>query len=176
MTPTRTPLPPGRYVRKRQGLTAHHERPFTSTNCCIVEVNRVLLANICLQPNNSLAVPESLENWTPGQHTILVVAEDFNSLHWSWQAGHNGHASLVSRLADWMEAAGLWVRHLEAPAYRAGNTLNLIFTDIPRSERLRARLCAALQILQTKIQWHTLRGFLLNAPFGAPCTPFLPFK
>lgn len=122
------------YIRKRKSLRAHHVRPFTTPYCCMVEVNGILLANVYRQPGYPPGVLEGLEKWTPGPNT--VVAGDFNALHWTWQPGHGRHASPGQRLADWIEQVGLVVENPEEPTHEAGNTIDLVLSNIPGTETL----------------------------------------
>lgn len=122
------------YVRKRKDITAHHVRPFTSPDCCMVEVNGVLLANVYRRTGYAPGVLEMLEKWTPGPST--VVLGDFNALHWSWQPGHSRHASPGARLAEWVEKVGLAIENPEGPTHKLGNTIDLVFSNIPGTDTL----------------------------------------
>jgi len=150
------------YVRKRKGITAHHVRPFTTPYCCMVEVNGVLLANVYRQPGYPPGVLEDLEKWTPGPNT--VVLGDFNALHWSWQPGHDRHASPGTRLAEWIEKVGLAVENPEGPTHEAGNTIDLVLSNIPGTDTL------IEPGLATGSDHFTLVTTVPNKPAPAPST------
>lgn len=120
------------YVLKTPGLTAHHIRPFTHPDCCTIVINGITMVNVYRQPGLPPGLLAELETWTTPRQT--VVAGDFNAVHWTWQPGHDRHNSPGPRVADWAEAQGLTNLNPLAPTHEAGNTIDLVFTDIPEAQ------------------------------------------
>ena len=86
-----------------------------------------MLLNIYKALHDSNAV-QPLLNWTPTHRTIAIG--DFNSVYWAWQpsaSSYYGQGEEIERLAEEYNITCLIVGE---PTHRAGNTLDLAFTNI----------------------------------------------
>lgn len=116
------------YVRKDPTLQAYQVRPVLHRDIIITVVNGTTIANVYRRPRSD-AVLDLLEEWRVPHNT--VIAGDFNSVHWTWQPGHSRHAGRGDRLATWAENHTLRVCNPEQPTHIQGNTIDLVFTNIP---------------------------------------------
>ena len=68
-----------------------------------------------------------------------LIAGDFNAKHWSWQPSHRGdtHSHTV---AGWVEANGLGALLVGEPTRDSGQTIDLVFTDLPGESRVNRSL------------------------------------
>ncbi|KAH7053453.1 Endonuclease/exonuclease/phosphatase, partial [Macrophomina phaseolina] len=135
------------YVRKTLSLQSFQIRPFDTPNACVVEVNSITIANVYKPPRTDAPLAE-LEAWEPPQNT--VVAGDFNAVHWTWQPGHGRHGGPGTRVAEWAENQGLFNTNPDGPTHKQGNTIDLVFTNIPGTET------QVLEELSTGSDHHTL--------------------
>ncbi|EKG09163.1 Reverse transcriptase [Macrophomina phaseolina MS6] len=119
------------YVRKTPSLQSFQIRPFNTPNACVVEVNRITIANV-YRPWTGDSPLAELEAWELPQDT--VVAGDFNAVHWTWQPGHGRHRGPGNRIAEWAESRRLFNINPEGPTHDRGNTIDLVFTNILGTE------------------------------------------
>ncbi|POS85268.1 hypothetical protein EPUL_004098 [Erysiphe pulchra] len=73
----------------------------------------------------------ALLNWTPPP--CSVIAGDFNSVYWAWQSGATHTYGKGDEVESWAESYNLSCLIIDKPTHRAGNTLNLAWTNIGRA-------------------------------------------
>ncbi|KAI0991119.1 hypothetical protein K3495_g17068, partial [Podosphaera aphanis] len=94
---------------------------------CWVVVNGITFFNVYKAPRDPTAF-RPIVNWTPALETIAVG--DFNAVHEAWQPGaahQHGQGEEIERWANRYNLTGLIIGE---PTHRAGNTLDLAWTNI----------------------------------------------
>ncbi|KHJ35401.1 putative eka-like protein [Erysiphe necator] len=132
------------YVRKDPNrLTSKQWYPQSPTSdYCWVEVNDVMFLNVYKAPHDPSAVQHIL-SWTPTPKSIAIG--DFNPVYWAWQPSANsyyGQGEEIERLAEENNLTCLIVGE---PTHRAGNTLDLAFTNVSDTMAWPLRLQSPLQ-------------------------------
>lgn len=94
---------------------------------CWVTVNNITFLNVYKEPHNPSAV-QPLLNWTPPPNS--VAAGDFNSVHSAWQPDAAHSYGQGEEIECWAEANNLSCLIIGEPTHRAGNTLDLVWTNI----------------------------------------------
>ncbi|KAI1007859.1 hypothetical protein K3495_g371 [Podosphaera aphanis] len=94
---------------------------------CWVKVNGITFLNVYKEPLNSSAVEPLLE-WNPPSQTI--AAGDFNSVYWAWQTSARSFYGQGEEIERWADKHGLSCLILGEPTHRAGNTLDLVWSNI----------------------------------------------
>ncbi|KAI0992951.1 hypothetical protein K3495_g15233 [Podosphaera aphanis] len=94
---------------------------------CWVKVNGITFFNVYKAPHDPAAVEPLLE-WTPPPRTI--AAGDFNSVYWAWQPSATSNYGQGEEIEKWADENGLSCLILGEPTHRAGNTLDLAWTNI----------------------------------------------
>ncbi|KAI0991816.1 hypothetical protein K3495_g16371, partial [Podosphaera aphanis] len=69
-----------------------------------------------------------LLNWTPPPRS--VIAGDFNAVYWAWQPGATSYYGQGEDIAIWAENHNLTCLIIGEPTHRAGNTLDLAWSNI----------------------------------------------
>ena len=98
-----------------------------TSDYCWVVVNGTTFLNVYKAPQDSTAV-ETLLKWTPPMNSI--AAGDFNSVHWAWQPGPTISYGQGEEIEKWADTQNLSCLIKGEPTHRAGNTLDLAFTNI----------------------------------------------
>ncbi|KAI0992053.1 hypothetical protein K3495_g16133, partial [Podosphaera aphanis] len=94
---------------------------------CWVVVNGITFFNIYKAPNNPNAF-QPIGNWAPSQNS--VIAGDFNSVHEAWQPNTTSPHGQGEQIERWAERYHLSCLIIGEPTHRAGNTLDLVWTNI----------------------------------------------
>ncbi|KAI0992228.1 hypothetical protein K3495_g15958, partial [Podosphaera aphanis] len=94
---------------------------------CWVVVNGITFFNIYKAPNNPNAF-QPIVNWAPSQNS--VIAGDFNSVHEAWQPNTTSPHGQGEQIERWAERHHLSCLIIGEPTHRAGNTLDLVWTNI----------------------------------------------
>ncbi|KAI0996528.1 hypothetical protein K3495_g11653 [Podosphaera aphanis] len=94
---------------------------------CWVVVNGITFCNVYKAPNNLTAI-RPLISWSPPQNS--VAAGDFNAVHWAWQPGTTRPYGQGEEIERWAESHNLTCLIVGEPTHRAGNTLDLTWTNI----------------------------------------------
>ncbi|KAI0991611.1 hypothetical protein K3495_g16576, partial [Podosphaera aphanis] len=118
------------YTRKdAKNIQAVQESPSSrlTGDYCWVKVNGITFLNVYKEPHNSSAVEPLLE-WNPPSQTI--AAGDFNSVHWAWQPSARSFYGQGEEIERWADKHGLSCLILGEPTHRAGNTLDLAWSNI----------------------------------------------
>jgi hypothetical protein len=95
-------------------------------------LGRLTWVNLYRRPGTGDIFPELTEilsNLPPA--TKLLLAGDFNAVHWTWQPDPPQHPGRGEDLAQLFEEFGLTVLNKGGPTYTAGNTLDLAVSNIP---------------------------------------------
>ncbi|POS82638.1 hypothetical protein EPUL_004536, partial [Erysiphe pulchra] len=117
------------YVRKDpKRITSVQKHPPSPTgDYCWVEVNDIMFLNVYKAPHNPTAV-QPLIRWTPTSKSIAIG--DFNSVYWAWQPSASSYYGQGEEIEKWAEEHNLTCLIVGEPTHRAGNTLDLAFTNI----------------------------------------------
>ena len=99
----------------------------TTGDYCWVVINNITFLNVYKAPQDPAAV-QPLLSWIPPAET--VAAGDFNSVHWVWQPGVTRSYGQGEEIEIWAEMHNLSSLVIGEPTHRAGNTLDLVFTNI----------------------------------------------
>ena len=67
-------------------------------------------------------------NWAPPSRAIVIG--DFNSVHWAWQPGAHNTYGQGEEIEEWAGLHNLSCLIVGEPTHRAGNTLDLAWTNI----------------------------------------------
>ena len=117
------------YVKKDpKRLTSVQKYPSSSTSdYCWVEVNEISFLNVYKAPHDPSAV-QPLLNWTPTSKAIAIG--DFNSVYWAWQPNATSCYGQGEEIEKWAEENNLTCLIIGEPTHRAGNTLDLAWTNV----------------------------------------------
>lgn len=94
---------------------------------CWVLVNEITFLNVYKAPNNPTAILP-LINWNPTPR--VIAAGDFNSVHAAWQQGATRPYRQGDEIERWEEDHNLSCLIIGEPTHKAGNTLDLAWTNI----------------------------------------------
>lgn len=94
---------------------------------CWVLVNGITFFNVYKAPNDSTAI-RPIISWEPPRGT--VAAGDFNSVHEAWQPNATSPHGQGEQIERWAERHDLSCLIIGEPTHRAGNTLDLVWTNI----------------------------------------------
>lgn len=94
---------------------------------CWVVVNGITFFNVYKAPSDSTAI-RPLVNWTPARETLAIG--DFNAVHEAWQPGANHQHGQGEEIERWAAKHNLSCLIIGEPTHRAGNTLDLAWTNI----------------------------------------------
>lgn len=94
---------------------------------CWVVVNGITLFNVYKAPNNPNAF-QPIVNWAPTQNSL--IAGDFNSVHEAWQPNITSPHGQGEQIERWAERHHLSCLIVGEPTHQAGNTLDLVWTNI----------------------------------------------
>ncbi|POS81735.1 hypothetical protein EPUL_005617, partial [Erysiphe pulchra] len=100
---------------------------YTRKDTAKIDATQQYSSNQLTTPHNPAAV-QPLLDWTPPQQSVAIG--DFNSVHWAWQPSaitSCGHGEEIER---WAEDHNLSCLIIGEPTHRAGNTLDLVWTNI----------------------------------------------
>ncbi len=97
---------------------------------CWVVVNGITFLNVYKAPNDSSAI-QPLISWIPPPNS--VAAGDFNAVHSAWQANVTRAYGQGEEIERWAERHNLSCLIIDEPTHRAGNTLDLVWTNISGS-------------------------------------------
>ena len=86
-----------------------------------------MFMNVYKAPHDQSTVPPLL-NWTPAPRTIAIG--DFKSVYWAWQPEASSYYGQCEEIEKWAEKHHLTCLIIGEPTHRAGNTLDLAFTNI----------------------------------------------
>ncbi|KAI0997483.1 hypothetical protein K3495_g10701 [Podosphaera aphanis] len=86
-----------------------------------------MFLNVYKAPHDPFAV-QPLLNWIPTPKTVAIG--DFNSVYWAWQPSASNHYGQGEEIEKWAEEHNLTCLIVGEPTHRAGNTLDLAFTNI----------------------------------------------
>lgn len=86
-----------------------------------------MFLNVYKAPHDPRAV-QPLLDWTPSSKTIAIG--DFNSVYWAWQPNANKYYGQGEEIDRWAEVHGLSCLIVGEPTHRAGNTLDLAWTNV----------------------------------------------
>lgn len=117
------------YTRKSKVITATQTFPCATLtgDYCWVVVNGVTFLNVYKAPNNPVSL-RPLVDWTPSAKTIAVG--DFNSVHKAWQPGATRPHRQGEAIEEWADKHKLSCLIIGEPTHRAGNTLDLAWSNI----------------------------------------------
>ena len=117
------------YIRKdpKRISSSQKHPPSPTGDYCWVEVNSVMFLNVYKAPHDSTAV-HPLLNWTPTSRTVAIG--DFNSVYWAWQPTANTFYGQGEEIEKWAEEHNLTCLIVGEPTHRAGNTLDLAWTNV----------------------------------------------
>ena len=117
------------YIRKDpKRITSIQKYPPSPTgDYCWVEVNEIMFLNVYKAPHDPTAV-QPLLRWTPTSRSIAIG--DFNSVYWAWQPSASSYYGQGEEIEKWAEEHKLNCLIVGEPTHRAGNTLDLAFTNI----------------------------------------------
>ncbi|POS82454.1 hypothetical protein EPUL_005836, partial [Erysiphe pulchra] len=76
--------------------------------------------------------PTDEQFWTPSPRTIAIG--DFNAVYWAWQPKANRPYGQGEDIENWAENHNLSCLIIGEPTHRAGNTLDLVWTNIAEAE------------------------------------------
>ncbi|KAI0992506.1 hypothetical protein K3495_g15679, partial [Podosphaera aphanis] len=94
---------------------------------CWVVVNNITFLNVYKAPRDPAAV-QPLLNWNPPP--LSVISGDFNSVYWAWQPGVVSCYGQGEEIESWAERHNLSCLIIGEPTHRAGNTLDLAWSNI----------------------------------------------
>lgn len=94
---------------------------------CWVLVNGVTFLNVYKAPRDTSAV-QPLINWTPPPNSVAVG--DFNSVYCAWQPGVTSPYGQGEMIERWAEDHNPTCLIVGEPTHQAGNTLDLVWTNI----------------------------------------------
>ncbi|KAI1005854.1 hypothetical protein K3495_g2361 [Podosphaera aphanis] len=94
---------------------------------CWVVVNGITFCNVYKAPNNPTAI-RPLISWSPPRNS--VAAGDFNAVHGAWQPDTTRPYGQGEEIERWAESHNLTCPIVGVPTHRAGNTLDLTWTNI----------------------------------------------
>ncbi|KAI0991953.1 hypothetical protein K3495_g16233, partial [Podosphaera aphanis] len=97
---------------------------------CWVVVNGITFLHVYKAPNDSLAI-QPLTSWVPSSNSVAVG--DFNEVHSAWQANITRAYGQGDEIERWAECHNLSCLIVNEPTHRAGNTLDLAWTNISGS-------------------------------------------
>ena len=100
--------------------------PLTADYCGVV-VNGVTYLNVYKEPNDPTAI-RTLLSWDPPRRSI--AASDFNAVHCAWQPEATYPRGQGIEIERWAERHNLTCLTVGEPMHRAGNTLDLAWTNI----------------------------------------------
>lgn len=117
------------YIRKDpKRIFAKQTYPLSLTgDYCWVEVNEIMFLNVYKSPHDPSAV-QPLIAWTPTSRTVAIG--DFNSVYWAWQPSANSNYGQGEEIQRWAEQHNLTCLIAGEPTHRAGNTLDLAWSNI----------------------------------------------
>lgn len=155
---------------RRNNLKISAKQIFPSSNptgdYCWVVVNGVTFLNVYKAPNNTTSI-QTLISWTPPPRTVAIG--DFNSVHWAWQPGVSRSYGQGEEIEIWAETHNLSCLIIGEPTHRAGNTLDLAWSNIPGTQAwVDRKECMTSDHLP-------LRG-LVSTPFQVISTPPSPIR
>ena len=90
-------------------------------------VNGIIFLNVYKAPNDSTAVGP-LVNWKLSAR--FIIARNFNSVHAAWQPGATRPYGQGDKVERWAESHNLSCLVIGEPTHKAGNTLDLVWTNI----------------------------------------------
>ncbi|KAI1002492.1 hypothetical protein K3495_g5712, partial [Podosphaera aphanis] len=94
---------------------------------CWVVVNGITFFNVYKAPNDPTAI-RPLIGWTPSR--VSIAAGDFNSVYEAWQPNTTRPHGQGEEVERWAERHHLTCLIIGEPTHRAGNTLDLVWTNI----------------------------------------------
>ena len=116
------------YTRKGHGLLVEALQVEASRDMLWVVVNGFTFVN-AYRGGDELDVLQILERWDPPENTML--AGDFNAHHPAWQPGKRPNAA-GNQLHEWTTDRQLMLASEPGIAtHELGNTLDLVFSNIP---------------------------------------------
>ena len=86
-----------------------------------------MFLNVYKAPHDSSAVKPLLD-WVPTSRSVAIG--DFNSVYWAWQPGANRFYGQGEEIEKWAEKHNLTCLIVGEPTHRAGNTLDLAWTNV----------------------------------------------
>lgn len=119
------------YIRKDPSLKGSQIHRHPNKDMLTILLNGITLCNIYRQSHTD-GVLRLLETWDIPTNTVILG--DFNAVHWTWQPNHPPHDSPGSRVADWAMDKGLETIVADQPTNLQGNTIDLVFSNIPGTE------------------------------------------
>lgn len=117
------------YTRKDANINAEQFYPYNSFtgDYCWVIVNNITFLNVYKAPHNVSAV-QPLISWNLPPKSVAVG--DFNPVYWGWQPGAITTYGQDEEIEKWAEDNNLTCLIIGEPTHRAGNTLDLAWTNI----------------------------------------------
>ncbi|POS85079.1 hypothetical protein EPUL_003411 [Erysiphe pulchra] len=117
------------YIKKDlKRISSVQKHPATPTgDYCWVEVNEIMFLNIYKAPHDPTAVRPPL-SWTHTSRSVAIC--DFNSVYWVWQPSARNCYGQEKEVEKWAEEHILTCLIVREPTHRAGNTLDLVWTNI----------------------------------------------
>ncbi|POS82205.1 hypothetical protein EPUL_005827 [Erysiphe pulchra] len=117
------------YVRKDPNRTHSFQKypPSPIGDYCWVEVNGIMFLNVYKASHDPSAV-QPLLNWTSTSRTVAMG--DFNSVYWAWKPNASSYYGQGEDIDKWAEKHHLTCLIIGEPTHRAGNTLDLAWTNI----------------------------------------------
>ena len=118
------------YTRKTKNLISAEQLFPCSTptdDYCWVKVNGITFLNVYKAPKDSTAV-RPLFDWKPSAKSI--AAGDLNSVRAAWQPGVTRPYGQGDEIERWAESHNLSCLIIGEPTHKAGNTLDLAWTNI----------------------------------------------
>lgn len=84
--------------------------------------------NVYKAPNNPVVIQSQIP-WSSSP--MSIVAGDFYSVHWAWQPNANRSNGQGDEIESWADEHSLTCLIIGEPTHRAGNTLDLAWTNAP---------------------------------------------
>jgi hypothetical protein len=142
------------YVRR--DLPAHLLPQPASRDIVAIQILGLTVVNVYRPPGDVVtpgSVLSTLLDFSPPQNTLL--AGDFNTYHPLWQS-NSQPSNGASRLTEWLESHGLALCLEPNIPTRGGNTLDLVFSDIPAETTVEDHLHTTSDhsTLLTMVDWH----------------------
>ncbi|POS88253.1 hypothetical protein EPUL_000078 [Erysiphe pulchra] len=103
----------------------------TGDYCC-VSVNGKIFLNVYKEPHNFPAA-QPLISWTPPPRSVVIG--DFNSVYWAWKPGAARSYGQGEEIERWAEEKNISCLIIGEPTHRAGNALDLAWSNIIRASK-----------------------------------------
>ncbi|POS87841.1 hypothetical protein EPUL_001568 [Erysiphe pulchra] len=161
------------YIRKDPNrLSSLQKLPLSPIgDYCWVEVISVMFLNVYKAPHDPIAV-QPLLSWTLKSRTVAIG--DFNSVYWAWQPTANTFYGQGQQIEKWAEEHSLTCLNIGEPTHRAGNTLDLAWTNIKQAMAWlpqRKESTGKKKIEDSKSPKDTFKLMRWAAPRNASLTP-----